>query len=290
MRKRHGKDKDELEDATALLPGPNSEVDDFSNYSEGDALDKKTIATVIFKSESCIVFVDKALNLAWLINSSYGDDPKDFGAVMGRVDLLLSTPGDLLTPSQRGAFQRLIGGAIARLLDDKVGNNANSILDKAEAYLKTRTTERARIWFLSSAFLVSAFVLLFEALLVVFREAIQQRVGMTAFEIALAVPMGALGASLSMALRITKLDIDAMAGKGVHYFEGAVRVIAGMTGALFVALCVKANILLGTLNATDKRLPFLLILGGFAGASERLVPNMIRKVEGTLIVEGPERK
>jgi hypothetical protein len=33
------------------------------------------------------------------------------------------------------------------------------------------------------------------------------------------------------------------------------------------------------MNATDKTLPFLLVLGCIAGASERLVPNMIKKVE-----------
>jgi hypothetical protein len=62
-----------------------------------------------------------------------------------------------------------------------------------------------------------------------------------------------------------------------------------MTGGLFVALCVKGNIVLGVINATDKKLAVLLVLAGFAGASERLVPNMIKKVEGTLIPDSSER-
>ena len=267
------------------MTSESQEVEDFSMYDAGYELHKRIIAAVIFKSESCIVFMDRERKLGWETNSKHDREAEDFGSVMGRVDLLLSTPDELLTPGQWKAFQRLIGGAIARLLDDARSDNANPILDKAEAYVKTRTTERARMWFVSSAFLVSVVALLGQASLLLFRDALQRRLGLPTLEIALAIPMGALGAFLSMGLRITKLDIDAMAGAGVHYFEGAVRAVAGMTGALFITLCVKANILLSTINGTDKRLPFLLVLAGLAGASERLVPNMIKKVEGTLIVD-----
>jgi hypothetical protein len=290
MLSQRSHDNDELETATSSPPDPHSEVPDFSVYSEGDPLEGKTIALIIFKSVTCIVFIDEQRTLTWLTNSEYGDYAEEFGDVMGRIDSSLSIPRDLLSENQREVFQRLVGSALARLLDDKEADNANLMLDKADAYLRTRTTERARIWFLSSALLVTAIALLGGSLLLIFRDAIQQRLGVSAFEVGLALPMGALGAFLSMVLRVTKLDIDALAGATVHYFEGAVRVFAGMTGGLFVALCVKANILLGAINVTDKKLAALLVLAGFSGASERLVPNMIKKVEGTLIPDSSERK
>jgi hypothetical protein len=284
MRKDNKKNS-AIRDVITSPSNLDSEIEDFTVLGEGDVLNKKTITTVIFKSETCIVFLDQRQNSVWMTNSNYGDFAEDFGSVIARVDLLNSTPSDLLTQSQHEAFQRLIGGAIARLLDDQEGDNAVLILEKAETYLKTRTTERARKWFLSSAFAVCGVALLCAALLFVLRGPVQQRIGVTAFEIALASLMGTLGALLSIVLRVTRLDIDAMAGAGVHYFEGAVRTIAGMFGALLVALSVKAGILLGIINSTDKRLPFLLVLGIVAGASERLVPNIIKKVEGTLIVD-----
>lgn len=289
MRSPRRHDNHRLETAASLPPGPQSEIPDFSVFSEGDQLDGKTIALIIFKSVPCIVFIDEQRTLTWLTNSDYGDYAEEFGDVMGRIDSLLSIPRDLLSENQREVFQRQVGCALARLLDDKEADNANLMLDKADAYLRTRTTERARIWFLSSAFLVTAIALLGGTLFLIFRDRIQQRLGVSAFEIGLALPMGALGAFFSMVLRLTKLDIDALAGATVHYFEGAVRVIAGMTGGLFVALCVKGNIVLGVINATDKKLAVLLVLAGFAGASERLVPNMIKKVEGTLIPDSSER-
>jgi hypothetical protein len=273
MGNQHDKAKTKGETMTNLPGGPQPEIDDFTIYSDGDSLDRKTIASVIFKSDNFIVFVDKERNLAWLTNSTYGDYADDFGAVMHRVDLLLSTPTGLLTANNQVAFKRLIGGAIARLLDDKESDNANSILDKAEGYLKTRTTESARIWFLCSTLLISVVAVLFGAVLMTFRDAVQRRVGITTFEIALATLMGSIGAFISLGWRVTDLNVDPMAGPGVHYFEGAVRAIAGMAGAFFVTLCVKANIVLGLMNATDKTLPFLLVLGCIAGASERLVPN-----------------
>jgi hypothetical protein len=263
--------------------------EDYSTCSEGDVLESYTIAKVIFKSQTSIVFTDRSDDLVWRMNDDYGADPPDFGVVMGRVDLLYSIPDDLLTRRQRESFRRLLGSAVARLLDDRCGYNALPILDNAEAFLRTRTTERARIWFLSSAGLVTFLALLGSLLLYLFRNPLQARLGVTAFEVALAITMGALGALLSMARRITKLDIDPMAGPGIHYFEGAVRVLAGMAGALFIALCVKANIVLGAINSSDNSLAFLLVVAAVAGASEMLVPSLIKKVEGTLIVDGTEK-
>src|SRR5262249_33301891 len=154
-----------LETGTSSPAGSRSEILDFSVYSEGDRLDEKTIALIIFKSVTCIVFVDEARTLTWLTNSGYGDYAEEFGDVMGRMDLLLSIPRDLLSENQREVFQRLVGSALARLLDDKEASIANSMLDKADAYLRTRTTERARIWFLSSASVATTIALLAGALL-----------------------------------------------------------------------------------------------------------------------------
>ncbi len=272
------------------VPSHGCSEDDFSTCTEGDILDKYKIAKVIFKSRTSIVFVDKHDDLVWRMNDDYGDDPPDFGEVMGRVDLLYSIPDDLLMSRQRESFRRMLGSAIGRLLDDRHGRNARKILDDTEQFLKTRTTERARIWFLSSASLVTVVALLAAFFLYLFRNALQARIGVTAFEVVLATTMGALGALLSMARRITKLDIDPMAGPGIHYFEGAVRVFAGMAGALFVAFCIKANIVLGAINSTANSLAFLLVVAAVAGASEMLIPSLIKKVEGTLIVDGSEKK
>jgi hypothetical protein len=266
-------------------PSNFSSIPDFTVLNEGDPFKKKIIAKLIFQSETCIVYLDQNLKVCWMTNSEYGHYAQDFGAVRARADLLKSIPRELLADTQFEALQRQVGAAMAGLLDDKISDNANSILDKAETYLRTRTTERARRWFLSAAFCVTGGALLVATLLMLFRGTIQPRIGLNGFEIALATLMGSLGAVLSMVLRMTKLDIDAMAGSGVHYFEGAVRSLAGMAGAFLVALCVKADVVLGVINDTSNTLPFLLALGVVAGASERLVPNLIKKVEGTLIVD-----
>lgn len=290
MRGKGRRNRDETQEMIDLSTEEESEILDFSCYSIGDSLDKRKIATVIFKSEPCIVFIDQDRKLAWLSNLTPDKYAKDFGTVMGRVDLLLSTPDDLLTLSQQEAFRRLIGGAIARLLDDAESSNANSILDKAEAYLRTRTTERARIWFLSSALLIAGMAVLIGVVLVVFRTTVQSRIGITAFEVSLATLMGSVGAFLSLGRRVSTLSVDAMAGAGVHYCEGAIRATAGMAGALLVGLCVKSNVVLGVINESGRGLAFLLVLGCIAGASERLVPNIIKKVEGTLVVDGSDKK
>jgi hypothetical protein len=55
-----------------------------------------------------------------------------------------------------------------------------------------------------------------------------------------------------------------------------------MAGGVLLALAVKSNLVLGTVNASDKSLVLLLAIAVVAGASERVVPDLIKKVEGTI--------
>lgn len=291
MNPKHTEVESEIIQATSeASANPGSQAPDFTILNVGDVFNGRTIKRIILQSDTCIVFLDLEANVNWQTGDEYGAFADDFGAVRSRAGSLESIPNDLLAPSQREALQRMIGEALAGVLDDKASDNANSILAQAEIFVKARTTERARRWYLSSAFAVCAIAVLLALALLGMREPVQQRIGLAGFEVILATLMGALGAVLSMILRVSKLDIDAMAGSGIHYFEGAVRTTAGMAGAFLVALCVKGNILLGIINATDQTIPFLLAIGVVAGASERLVPNIIKKVEGTLIVESPDKK
>jgi hypothetical protein len=94
--------------------------------------------------------------------------------------------------------------------------------------------------------------------------------------------MGSLGALLSIASRTEDIHLDPVAGPKIHKFEGMVRVGVGMSGAFFVALSIKANLLLGVFQSWPR--PFLALLTTciVAGASERLVPGLIKKMEGSL--------
>lgn len=76
------------------------------------------------------------------------------------------------------------------------------------------------------------------------------------------------------------------AGKQVHCLEAVARVIVGMLGALLVALAVKADMLLGMINSSKEPFALLLTVCFVAGASERIVPSLIKQVEGMIEKKG----
>jgi hypothetical protein len=276
--------------ASAEVPTPLNPpryVADYWSLSEGDtdpSLNKK-IKTLIMKEKSFIVYLDDALCVQWTVNAGYRNErfAKDFGTVINRVGQLESLSTDLLSRPQLVIIRRLLGEGVARLLDDSSSANAMSILDQADKYLRDRSVERGRIWYISSAAVTTALIMLSTILLWAFRGGLQPNIGHTALETSLGAGVGSLGAFISILLRVNKLNIDSLAGKTVHLFEGAVRIITGTTGALLVALAVKSDLVLGALNGQEKTLSLLAAICIVAGASERILPNLIKNVEGTVL-------
>lgn len=262
-------------------------VDDYRALSEGDhdpSL-KKDIKTLIIKDEAFIVYLDKEMCVQWSTNRKY--DPArfsvDFGKVTNRIGLLESLSKYLLSDPQLEIIRRLLGEGMARLIDDSHSANAQAILDEAEKYLRDRSVERGRIWYISAAAVATILILLFTFLFWIFRDSLLPNLGYTAIEVAIGTGLGSLGAFISILLRIAKLNIDSLAGMPVHLFEGAIRIIAGTAGALLFAVAIKSNLILGAINSQEKSLALLVAICLVAGASERLVPNLIKNIEGTVL-------
>lgn len=107
--------------------------------------------------------------------------------------------------------------------------------------------------------------------------------GRTAFDVLIGGSFGSLGALLSVLTRSREIRMDSAAGPLVHYLEGSARVVVGMAGAFLVVLAIKANLVLGiAANAEVYGTSLLAVLCVVAGASERLVPSLIRYVEDSV--------
>lgn len=262
----------------------------FLAYREGDIepTHNKRIKYLVLKARSFIVYLDDEHYVYWATDSEYRTYAPDFNTIINRVGYLESIARGLLAVPQIETLAKILGDCVAVLLDDADSTNARDSLDKAENYLNARTMELGRTWYISSAAVVTAIALAGCAVLWLARDWVRGRIGLTAFVVLLGAGVGALGALIFIIMRIGKIGIDAMAGRFIHHFEGAIRIIAGMAGAALVTLAVKANVFLGALDSTEKSLPLILTIAMIAGASERIVPNLIKKVEG--ISEEPQPK
>lgn len=273
-----------MKDSDAPPHGSGQQVDDFSSFCEGDiepTLNKK-IHTLIQTEEDYIVYLDDDFYVEYSIADSYGTVPNGFPEVANRTSYLESASKGLLQHGQIEHFARLLGEAMARIIGDKNAEKANQILDDAESYLNARSFENARIWYIQTAFILTLVVVFGAAVLWVGRMHVEAIVGHEAFHILLASLLGAVGALFSILSRTKKLEVDPAAGELIHRLESGARIAVGSIGALVMALAVKANLLLGFTKSLDHSLAALLAICIVAGASERLVPSFIKKVEDSV--------
>jgi hypothetical protein len=185
----------------------------------------------------------------------------------------------VLPARQLPLFRRWLGDAVGRVFADGDGQNAQRILDRAEAYLIAHSRERVRFWYVSAATATTAVFAVLGVVMWLSRAQMRLWLEPNGFEILLGTASGSIGALISAISRKTA-DGDASSGARDHLFEGAARVLLGMAGAFLVAVAVKANLVVGFVNAAGAAtLPLLIVLCVIAGASERLVPTLIAKLE-----------
>jgi len=261
--------------------GSSRKVEDYSSFCAGDiesSLNKR-IQSLISCDKNYIVYLDDKNGVQWSWNDAYGDDPPDFAEVASKIGLLETLSATQLTGKQNELLERILAEGMARIVGEKDQSKATETLEKAEAYLRTRGGENARIWYLTGCSVMAFLTMVIGCLLWLFRGPLTPTVGNGALEVLIGACLGCLGAFLSVLYRSTKILVEPAAGRKIHYVEGAARGLAGSLGALLIAFAVKANLVLGIIKSNAYALPALLLICFIAGWSEKLVPSFIGRVE-----------
>jgi hypothetical protein len=246
----------------------------------------QTLARVLIldTSDFCVV-LDDELDVDWETTPAY-DAVRDsmglsYGLLFNRISALQAIPIRHLSRDLKLAYRRMIGEATARGLEGDT-NSGSAILDVAEEFIRARNAELARRWYLFGSFAAAAVAIIL-ATLAWFCCRNRTPPSDVAGDILAVGFGGALGAMLSILLRVGNAPLDPAAGPQLHYIEAAARILTGVIGATVVLAAIKANLLLPHL-----RDPYGLLLACLAGgAVERLGWTLIDKVR-VLSTEGSE--
>jgi hypothetical protein len=250
--------------------------DAFEMLKEGDidpALGKK-IEVLIKNGGDFIVYLDSELNIQYAASSLYRTFSTSFGEVLNKVAELDGLADiSFMTKRQIKEYRCMIGAAIARMYENSDKTIIFEMLDKAEYFLKSRVTETARIWYLSSASFLILFLISIYIIFILLID-ISNR---NSFEFISCILTGAGGAYLSLMMNSKKITVNPSSGRIIHFFESITRLIIGMIGSFFVSLLVYS----GIINPGNKEDLFInmLIFSFIAGFSERMVPNLIHHFE-----------
>jgi hypothetical protein len=238
------------------------------------------ISFLVHATAEFVVFLDHSHDVDWKTSNTY-DTEKRFPEGWARVQTRAAALEQILSENASAAVKRSCGRLIAEGLARGLGGDvkaANDALDKAEAYVTERNREVGRLLRLKGASATWAAIFLFCSAIWLCRKYSQDILGSAVFSLILCTGAGATGALLSVFLNAVSKVPDSSAAKTLQYFEAVARIGAGSFGAVVAALGVQAGFLFPQLRTTPDGAAGLALVSIVAGFSERLVPDLVRKV------------
>lgn len=242
-----------------------------------DPIYKKIVSFIVLDTSRFYVFLDPEHEIQWSWHAAE-ETKAGLGNVLNRAAYLQSL-ARFADGQHRKHFHRLIAEGLARFLDTSSEKQATDALDIAEQEIRELSLKISWRWYFNAAYILTAVSVVSLITMWGFRDALRTMIGPTAFDIIFAALIGPVGALISVIARGDRITLDANAGLILHITEGLARIVVGMCGSGLVALAIKGGIIAGGFAFKGNAFASLLTFAIAAGASERIVPSLIDRVE-----------
>lgn len=276
---------------THTMANKSSKKSDYSDFWRKQIDDFDSIY-LIRSDKEYIVYLDKGYDIEWLTTPEYdqhgAEDQQQHNAIYSEAAALECAPCHGLSNGIRKQYKRLIGEALTFNFEDDY-DAARRMLEEAKAYIRARSEEISRYWYLSASSIMAAVMIVIGALIWIFREPISAYLTADFIWLCLAAAAGSSGAWLSVIGRSGQLKFDCSAGAALHYLEGASRIWAGALSGVLVALAVKSGFVLAPLSRNGDSLIVVMVAAFAAGAGERLATSIVSTFDSTHVAAGRSR-
>ena len=247
---------------------------------------------LVFEHDDFIVYLDSDLDVEWQTSDYYDksgpNDPPRHNQILNLAASLECVPNDHHRRNVRLNFKRMVGEGVARSLDHDYGS-ADKMLEQARLYIADRNIETARLWQLSTGCILGVLCFMGGFTLWSFRHTLTNAWGDAAFFMLVAGAAGCIGAVFSMIFRMGHSFPTSEAPKQLHVLEAASRVLAGFISGILTAGAIQVGLLLPILGEAGKMQIGMLVAAMCSGASERLAPSLIAKLENGQIQKSAKR-
>jgi len=257
-----------------------------SSYSDfwRDKIEDFDSIYLIRSAEPYVVWIDKDGDIDWMTTNEYDEhgakDQQKHNAILSNGAVLECAPCHGLSREAKKHFKRLVGEALSYNFEDDY-QTAQQMLSEGRAYIRARSEEISRRWYVSASAVMAAIVIVLGLLIWIWRTPITAALTANFVWLSIAAVAGSCGALLSVIWRSGQLKFDCSAGKALHYVEGASRIWAGALSGVLVALAVKSEFILAPLTRSGNTLTVMMLAAFVAGAGERLATSIISTFEST---------
>ena len=235
------------------------------------------IKELIIRSNNIIVYIDENDVIQWATQGVNLE--KDFGDIQNKVSFWEDVSNKLFTKADAYSYKCLLAEAYARILEDRDFKLANEIIERTVYRIQKHGSELLKQAYLLASFFCVLIVILLLAGMVIARNYLLSVISYDSYSIMLTSCFGGIGAFVFTTLRLKNYTPEVIISKRIHQIDGALRIFYGMVSGLIIALGIKSNIVLGFINQIQMTIYLKAFLGIIAGASEVIIPNLIREIE-----------
>jgi hypothetical protein len=241
-----------------------------TDYDKGDELGGNPIRAIVGRNEQfmvCTVDVEGAgLGVHWITADEYSfsDVQRELiGKFNGRYDdVYRHAPADLKRHYVESLAQLLYGGLAS-------GSPRADLFDELDEDIARIATSVVRPHYVAGAFVaLVAITGLAACLSLIPNETVRVYVA--------ACVMGALGSLISVLTKTKGMGVERFFLRSQAFFVGSGRIVLGVLYGPVAVLAAKAGVLFTVLLEKEEGVYLIAILAGF---SERLVPDLLQKIE-----------
>lgn len=243
-----------------------------------DAELNKKVEVLIVNDDNFIIYLDDLYDIQWRCNDAFVE-ADHCGEILSNVAILQAKSNFIENKKILRFIRFQIAEALARCFSGQSIESSREILKEVDSQIAARNYEVAWRWYFCSALEWTAWILLVVLLCWIFKSELSLIIGEKIIEIIWVAGAGVLGALSSVRLRANRIVMDANAGKDIHELEGFSRVLAGLIASIFAAVIYKSEIFSSVLKSNNNELLFLIVIGFFAGLSERFIPSLVSAID-----------
>jgi hypothetical protein len=242
------------------------------------------IKEIIIQSVDYIVYMDEGDNIQWSTEDNYTEFHPQFGSIQNRVSYWESVSNKLFSKFDAYDYKCLLAEAYARIIDDKNIDLSNDIIALTVNRIEKSGKEVLKQDYILSSFACTCLVIGLIVAAIIGKQYLVLKLSQDAFQVILTALFGGVGAFVFATLRLRTYSPELAISKHIHRVDGALRVFYGIISGLIIAVGIKSDVILGFISKVPSTIYLEVFLGIIAGASEVVIPNLIKQVEGKVNV------
>jgi hypothetical protein len=238
------------------------------------------IKEIIIQGIDFIIYMDEGDSIQWSTEATYSDFHPQFGSIQNRVSYWESVSNKLFSRYDAYDYKCLLAEAYARIIDEKDLQLSNEIIALTVNRIEKSGKEVLKQDYILSSFACTSVVIGLIIVVIFNKHYLVEILNQDAFQIILTSLFGGVGAFVFATLRLRNYSPELAISKHIHRVDGALRVFYGIISGLIVAVGIKSDVILGFISKVPSTIYLEVFLGIMAGASEVIIPNLIKQVEG----------